>query len=342
MLAAVIDSMADGIFVLDPQRRIRYCNKPAGDLLGLDPQALIGSSGDETLAILEPARPAVVRPAIAEALRRVSERPSFQVGLAAMGPEQRETTVQLFPVEGAGGEVLGTGVLLRDVTSQNALARAEERDRIGMDLHDGVLQSLYALTLGLEAKNREIEEGGFPPALEARQRTLPWAVDRINEIIDQIRGYTALGQSETLSEPDLMAGLRALVREVELEGLVRPTLEVGVTAAKNLDPAAVADVLYVAREAVSNVIRHASATWAAIRFGREGDQLVLSVSDDGRGFDPKLALEAEGGGLKNMVERARRHGGDLFVSNRRRGGASVRLELPALPPTHPGAPSLAE
>ncbi|MBI4213004.1 MAG: HAMP domain-containing protein [Chloroflexi bacterium] len=211
---------------------------------------------------------------------------------------------------------------------RQTLGLIEERERIAMDLHDGVLQSLYALALGIEGRERELDERGFPRWPEARQEVLRWALDQAKAIAEEIRNYSLLSGPQPRPRRTLAEELSALVGRFRLDRLVKVEVEVDSTAEGSGRWAAVPDVLYVAREALSNVIRHSRATWVAVRFAREGDSLALTVSDNGSGFDAKLALDSHSGGLWNMAERAHRLAGELLVGSRPGGGTAIRLEFP--------------
>ena len=95
-----------------------------------------------------------------------------------------------------------------------------------------------------------------------------------------------------------------------------------------LQPEARGHLLYLAREAISNVLRHAQASSVKIEVARSEDRIVLSVVDDGLGFSMPSRPQ-RGRGLRNMAERARLVGGRLDVSTRKGRGTRLRVELPS-------------
>jgi PAS domain-containing protein len=157
-LAAVMGSMSDGLLVLAPAGQVRYGNARAGELLGLEPSQLIGQPFDRAIGAIAPflVQPNVVRETLSLLVRNPDGRPTAEFVVA--DPERRHILASAFPVAGAGET--GVGLLLRDVTSAKRLAVLEERQRIAMDLHDGVIQSLYGVTLGLGARLRSL--GAIP------------------------------------------------------------------------------------------------------------------------------------------------------------------------------------
>lgn len=132
-----------------------------------------------------------------------------------------------------------------------------------------------------------------------------------------------------LGEHGLREGLEALAEELRVNALISPELTIDVDFAEVLDQGIVANVLQIAREATSNVIRHARAASVKITRRRTGPMLCLTIEDNGRGFDPTGRLPDESGqGLRNMLERARVFGGHLDVASEVGHGTVVTLGIP--------------
>jgi signal transduction histidine kinase len=87
-------------------------------------------------------------------------------------------------------------------------------------------------------------------------------------------------------------------------------------------------VLYLAREAVANALRHSQATQVRIELARVEDRMMLKVADNGRGFKRSTIERSGRYGLRNMAERARLVGGHLEIDSRQGHGTEVRLEVP--------------
>jgi signal transduction histidine kinase len=123
-----------------------------------------------------------------------------------------------------------------------------------------------------------------------------------------------------------------LANNLRINGLI-PDLELAPDLALDLEEAltaeATANVLYIAREAISNVLRHARASRVAIRLARAGDQLVLTIRDNGQGFNPGRTGRRSGDGLRNMAERTGALGGKLEVTSNPGQGTQVDLRFPA-------------
>ena len=198
------------------------------------------------------------------------------------------------------------------------IALLEERVRIAHDLHDGTIQSLYALGLELETSAQGLEA----PAREE----LAVCVERINALIREIRDYiSALGAPTPRSQPDLARDIPFVVQQLVPEGV--DTIVNISAAAHRLRARDVEDLVYIAREAVSNAVRHGSPSKIAIDVRESASGVTLTVQDNGTGFDPATARE--GMGSISMRSRAGHLSAELGVESIPGMGATVRLRVPA-------------
>ncbi len=197
----------------------------------------------------------------------------------------------------------------------------EERHRIGMDLHDGAIQSLYGLGLLIEDASARLES---EPA-DARN-ALSLAVDRLNAAIADLRGYVLGLRPIRGSDRPLTESLPTLAQQVGANALLQVDVQVDPEAEHDLDAGRREAVFYVAADALANVARHARARRASIRLVREGGQVVLEIKDDGVGFAADRAHQ--GLGLRNMRERAFGTGGRLQIESQPGKGTRLLLELP--------------
>jgi signal transduction histidine kinase len=203
-----------------------------------------------------------------------------------------------------------------------AVAAMEERERIAHDLHDNIIQSLYAVGLSLERAARRLER----EPEEARRR-IGQAIEEINGIMRDIRNYIfGLGTAD-VEGTDLNAALQQVLREFEVNSLAAARLDMDPNLPE-LSVQARAHLLQFVREALSNVLKHASAGQVRVSILREGAEMVASVSDDGKGFDPDQAGPSKGYGLRNMAERAKAFGGSFHLSSHPGLGTTVTLRLP--------------
>jgi len=196
------------------------------------------------------------------------------------------------------------------------LTLSEERERIARNLHDTVIQRLFAVGLALQGASRML---GRPDA----QERLQTSIDDLDETIRQIRTTIF-----AISRPRKMTGggVRSEILEVTDEAAARLGLDVRVDFDGPIDASVGVDtadhLLVTVREAISNVVRHAKARTVDVVVKVDHDTLVLHVIDDGVGIEPAAAAGG-GRGLSNLAERAKLLGGGFDV----RPGDSKGTEL---------------
>ncbi len=208
------------------------------------------------------------------------------------------------------------GVELRE--QQRRVARLAERERIGMELHDGVIQSLYAIGMYLEL---------LRTSDSVSPNDLGQAVANLDAVITDIRSYIQnLKAHERLSQT-FEQSLRDIVKRLH----VPPTLNVIIEPMDNiaLMPTVFESVCQMANEALSNVIRHANAQHVYVSAEQTPQAFTLKITDDGQGFDPiQIDHGEEGLGLRNMRERARLTNGKVSIESSPAGGTSVTVTIP--------------
>ncbi len=198
----------------------------------------------------------------------------------------------------------------------------EERHRIGMDLHDGAIQSLYGLGLLIEDASSQVDTA--PQDVKVQ---LGRAVDRLNAAIADLRNYVLGLRPIRGSDRPLRESLPTLAAQIGTNALLSVDVTVEPSAEASLDPAAREAVFYVAADALGNVARHARARHAGLSLRRENDMVVLDVIDDGVGYDP--ASSVGGLGLRNMRERAFNAGARLDVTSKPGAGTRLHMRIPA-------------
>ena len=211
---------------------------------------------------------------------------------------------------------------------QRLLARSlEDRIRLGHDLHDGIIQSLYAVGLTLESARTLLASD---PA-EADRR-LEKCREGLNGTIRDVRAYiTGLGP-ENLRRIGFAQALDALVAELRADRDVNFDLRIDTEATARLSAEQSIDALQITREAISNSLRHGRATAVTVRVQHSDEAVGLLIQDNGSGFDP--ATVASGGhGLGNMRARAQRLGASVRVESRPGHGTRVVVTLPVAAPS---------
>lgn len=193
----------------------------------------------------------------------------------------------------------------------------EDRDRIARDLHDSIIQDLFAIGLSLQGLSERTED-------EATTAMLDDAVDRLDESVETLRRYIY----ELKTSDDLRRGLTERVKDLvdRLSGPYPAAVEVSLDSGiEHLDPRIAEEALKLLTEALSNALRHAGASRIRVSVLVADRYGTITVVDNGRGFDPDTV--EKGMGLLNMAERARRLGGEVSVESDG-NGTSVEIAIP--------------
>lgn len=197
----------------------------------------------------------------------------------------------------------------------------EDRSRIGRDLHDSVLQSLYAIGLNVEAVRRT-QSNQAVERKEADDRI----IHQINQLIHEIRGMIRELESGNVQEFDLSSELATLCTTYEQTRQLSVKLDIQRSAMDILTHEEEREILNIVREALSNCARHAHATRTIISIRMRDARVRVSIQDNGIGFLTE-AGQPRGYGLANMEARAKRLGGMLRVQSKIGKGTQITAEF---------------
>jgi len=199
----------------------------------------------------------------------------------------------------------------------------EERDRIARELHDGIIQSLYAVGLNLEAAREQLEED---PA-ECRSR-IGFGMEKLNEAIRDIRQYITNLRSPIDDGRTLQEALAAIAAEFRSGFGVAVTVEARGEAATRVRPEVLNHLRQITRESLTNAVRHGRASRVRIVVDVSPDTVEVTVHDDGTGFQMSESVPLAGNGLRNMRQRAQLIGGELEVTSQPGRGTRVWVAVP--------------
>jgi two-component system, NarL family, sensor histidine kinase LiaS len=209
------------------------------------------------------------------------------------------------------------------MAAERAQAGASERARIARELHDSISQDLFSLRLLAGGMRRALPAGSaLYPRVEAMEHTVSGTLHEMQALLLELRPVA-------LRESGLVPALDELCRAyrdrlgIPVEADLEPV---------ELDPAAEPAVLRVVQEALANAVKHARPSRVVLRLrDAGGGRLVLSVRDDGTGFDPDRAAERHGMGLDLIRERLAEIGGELRLESAPGEGTTVRITLGPTP-----------
>jgi len=203
------------------------------------------------------------------------------------------------------------------------LAVLEERERIGMDLHDGVIQSIYGVGLALDYIRMALEENP-----KAAQDKINESIDALNETIRNIRAYILDLRPRQYHGEGLLQGLKRLIVEFQTYCVTRVSLVAPDDGLVDIPAANSTAIFHICQESLANVAKHSHAKQAEVHLWTAKDRLLLEVSDDGEGFDLQKMSLTLGHGLSNMQARTRKVGGDVEITSTHGKGTTVLAWVP--------------
>ena len=198
------------------------------------------------------------------------------------------------------------------------LGLLEERERIAKELHDGIIQSLFAVGMGLQATalmagNQEVTN------------RVERGVEQLDGVIRDLRNYIFGLRPGILADRQLEQALHSLGEEMQERSGEEVEVLVDAALAARLSTHS-SDIVQLTREALSNVARHAGARRAKVSLERDGPGAALVIEDDGVGFE--VDGDSAGSGLKNMRARAAGLGGTMRVESATGRGTTLRISFP--------------
>jgi PAS domain S-box-containing protein len=320
------EAAPDAIIIAAGDGTIAYVNQIGESMFGYARGELLGQPV-EVLMALE-LRDAHVQHRAAFA--RASRTRPMGVGLRLEGRradgEPFPVEISLSPIQAAQhGYVMAA---VRDVTdreraqeelraTQSELATANERDRIARDLHDTVIQQLFAIGMSVQSLSGTIDD-----AVQAER--LDWAVDELDRTIREVRSVI-FGLQSPRGDGGLRSRVMSLARDAQRTLGFEPAVRFVGLVDTAVSDAVAEQVVLAAREAMANVVRHASASSATVRLSVADGKVRLVIADDGCGIASDAPV---GHGLRNLVERAEAFGGTCEITSADGAGTTVQWEVP--------------
>jgi two-component system sensor histidine kinase DevS len=224
-------------------------------------------------------------------------------------------------------EAVGAGVGLgienaRLIRQARRLAVLEERERIGMDLHDGIIQSIYAIGLTLDSIRLSIREDPDEAVTHLEK-----AIDGLNANIRDIRSYILDLQPSQFKGKGLAQGLSRLSQEFKTNSRMEVDLHVEQEVVSKLEGDVCEALLLIAQEALANVAKHSKASKVWVSARNMDDRIYMQIIDNGQGFELDQETELLGHGLSNMAQRARRIGGEFETVSSPGEGTTITVRL---------------
>jgi PAS domain S-box-containing protein len=325
--AQLLDLARDAIIVLGRDAHIQYWNSGAEYTYGWTAEEALGRVFDELLKTTFPQ-------SREEVMHTLAEAGSWEGELEHTRQDGRRITVasRMVVQRGPDGSFSSIMEIDRDITERQQLERDRERlllesdrqqdrERIGMDLHDGIIQSIYAVSLGLEAAAEDIMKD--PAAAQSGVNT---AMDQLSVVIRDVRSYIFELRPSRFSS-DLSESFEEMLRDFEKGASMHVVAEI-----QSPLPALTEDqramLFHIAREALTNARKHAAPSWVRVALQHSDHAVRLEVKDDGRGFNTSVQQQEERRGLRNMKMRADTNGAALSIESGPNAGTTIVVELP--------------
>ncbi|HEU0166470.1 MAG TPA: PAS domain S-box protein, partial [Chloroflexota bacterium] len=319
---SLVDAMGDAVIVSDWQRIVSI-NRAAVQLFGWTAQEAIGGA----MAFVPEDQTEQAQARTKRVLEH-GETAEYEAERVTKGGARVPVLATLSPLQDAAGQTQGIIGVYKDMTTHQRLdqqardlAVLRTRERIAMDLHDGITQSLYGVSLTLAAHSRATLN-------QPNRRKVDFAVEQLNGLIDEIRDYTKSLQPRRQDGRELQRGLSALLHEFAPSR--RPSIRMRVDdgVGQHLAHEVVENVLYIVHEALSNARRHSEASVIQVTARTVDGETWIAIKDNGCGFDANGDRTAHGQGLRNMRLRAASIGASVALKTAPGHGAEVSLRLP--------------
>ena len=203
------------------------------------------------------------------------------------------------------------------------LAVLEERERIGMDLHDGIIQAIYGVGLSLESALHSFEDD--PQDAKTRVQR---SIESLNQAIRDLRGYILDLRPRQMGNEGLMSGLNRLITEFRANTLANVQLAGTENELIDLPQSHSMVLFHIGQEALANVAKHARAKQVDISLWSTDERVLMEIHDNGKGFEMEKMNASIGHGLANIQTRVRAVGGDVDISSIVDEGTTVLAWVP--------------
>ncbi|MDH5740198.1 MAG: PAS domain S-box protein [Nitrospira sp.] len=335
-LRQVIDSDPNFIFAKDREGRFTMVNKAVADCYGSTVENLIGQSDADFNPNLEEVE--FIRQKDLQVMNSLQECFIAEEKITDWTGRTRWLQTIRRPIVDGHGEahmVLGAAT---DITERKQMeemlvqrehdlsAALEERERISQDLHDGILQSLYAVGLGLETCKLLI---GQQPEHVAGNLivTLDQAIGQLNQVMGEVRNFIMGLESHLMQGGDVSSALRTMVQTMCGSSSSTCRVRIDDEAGRYISTESALHLIHIVREGLSNALRHSRATRITVSLGPLIGSIRLTIIDNGIGFNTR-SVQGIGHGLENMAARAQKVGGLFAVRSEPGKGTRILLDLP--------------
>lgn len=328
-LLAILDNSPNLIFVKDVCGRYLFVNRRFEDVFHVCRAHIVGKTDRD---LFSPRQAAAFQ---------MNDRKVLDAGVPLEFEESAQhddgvhtSIVFKFPLYEADGQPYAIGGITTDITDRKRIEQAlresqakleaalEARQQLDADLHDNIIQMVYAAGMSLEQTRHLLKHD-----TAAADEVIKGVLSHLNHIIADVRSYIRRQDPPRLGGNQLIATLSGLIRTMQDTHGLRFTLQLDPRVAQRLTSEQSLHLYGIAHEAISNCIRHANAQDAKLTLQVCGTSIRLEIEDNGIGFDKDKAA-VMGHGLQNMRMRVQKLGGQLHIETHRPAGTRIVTIIP--------------
>lgn len=222
------------------------------------------------------------------------------------------------------GDQLGIAVERHQLQERAlSLAVVEERNRLARELHDSVTQSLFSINLTLQATRLLLRRD-----LDATEQQLIALGERTQEALTEMRTLIHSLRPAGLEDNGLIPALKRWAERLRREQMLAVEVQVAPAARQRPEEDQERELYRIAQEALNNVVKHAAATRVVIRLAVEDDDFLMTIEDDGKGFDQDAGLRDDAFGIIGIYERAALLSGTVAIDSSPGQGTRVSVRVP--------------
>ena len=291
----------------------------SGEVIAAGRPSFIGDLSDDDRAFQPVVRIGEMGPAIFVPLS-VAGKPFGTLGVANLHRGQPFTENDLRVVETFAAQAAVAVEYARAHEELQQMAVMLDRERIAKELHDGAIQSLFAVGMGLEATAAMTDNDDVVQRIDQ-------ASQEVDRVIRDLRNYIFGLRPGILADRQLDQALREMALDFESKTGIVTAVDIDESIASELSSRA-GDLVQLTREALSNIGRHSKAETCSVKLRRDDEVAVLEIDDDGAGFESVMTESGPGNGLRNIRERAESLGGVARIDSKPSEGTTITVTLP--------------
>lgn len=337
--SAILFSMADWVWEVDAQGVYTFSSSKGTDVLGYSHEEIIGKTPFDFMPPDEAEKIGMIFREIAGGKKPIKDLENWNIRkngdkicLLTNGVPILDEQGNLLGYRGVDRDITKRkkdeeelrklNALLRDLAGHLQTAREEERILIARELHDEMGQSLTALKMNLVWLNKNVSD-----YLELQKEKIQDSLEMVEATVKAIRRLNAELRPPILEEMGLFAAIRWQAKQFTSRSGIKHRIQIDIPD-HEIERDFSINIFRIVQETLTNVSKHSEATAVEIRIGRSSQSLVITISDNGKGFAPESIKGKKAFGLAGIRERAIMMNGMVDIQSEKGKGTKVELFIP--------------